>query len=123
MSDPRPERPVDLGKRRVVLRYDINALCELELVLGVSGVQALAARLDDIGFGTLRAFVWAGVLHGDEQPTLRQVGSWIDAGRLEPIGVAIGEAFAAAFPDIDDNGGGGDEADPTTPAGAGSSGG
>lgn len=125
MTDPRSERRVQLGGRRRVIRYDFNALCDLEETLGVSGVEALNVKLSEFGFGTIRAFTWAGLLHEEPDVTVREVGVWLSAlgaKGLEQIGQAVGHALAAAFPDAEDmqsrdRG----EADPTTGTGDGPS--
>lgn len=100
-ADPRGDRRIQLGGRRRVLRYDFNALCDLERALGVIGVVALKQRLNDFGFATIRAFVWAAVLHDEPDVSLREVGGWLgtDLKKLEQVGEAVGEAFVAAFPD------------------------
>jgi len=53
------------------LRYDINALADLEQVLGINLAQPVG--LHQIGLNALRGFLWAGLKH--EDPTLTLAGA------------------------------------------------
>lgn len=96
MSDPRQERRVDLGKRTAVLRYDMNAICELEEAIG-GPVTTLLSDAKRLGFREIRALVWAGMLHGEPTNTLAKVGAWIDAARFADIAKVAAEALSAAL--------------------------
>ena len=123
MTDPRSQRRVYLGGRNRVIRYDFNALCDLEEALGVTGLVDLQRRFNDLGMRAIRAFAWAGVLH-EEDATIEQVGAWIGQlpkGGFERLGEAIAEAFQAAFPEFDDADASDGEADPTPGTGGGPS--
>ncbi len=125
MTDPRSQRRVYLGGRNRVIRYDFNALCDLEESLGVTGLVELQQRFTDLGMRAIRAFTWAGVLHEEPDATIEQVGAWIGQlpkGGFEKLGEAIAEAFQSAFPEFDQADADGEgEADPTTGTGAGPS--
>ena len=76
---------ITLGGKAWALRYDMNALAELEGALHFTMAE-IGARFKRGRVGTreIRALVWAGVLHEDEDVTIRQVGNWLtEAGFLE----------------------------------------
>lgn len=62
------------------LRFDFNALAEFEELMGVSLLAAMQDfQQDDRGnvsfsFKTLRAMLWAGLLHEEPTLTVRQAG-------------------------------------------------
>ncbi|MFW6079005.1 MAG: hypothetical protein ACODAE_05250 [Gemmatimonadota bacterium] len=80
------------------LRYDFNALCDLEDALG----RPLSALSEDsAGFREIRAMLWAGLIHEDPDLTLRDAGALLgrhieDGGRLEAVGEATERAMARA---------------------------
>jgi hypothetical protein len=83
------------------LRYDGNALFELEEKLGTP-----IADLADIivSAKTIRTLLWAGLIHADPEVTEHDVGGWIGGDGL-PIGKAmevVGEALADAFGGAED---------------------
>ncbi|EGK10291.1 hypothetical protein HMPREF9374_2641 [Desmospora sp. 8437] len=85
---------VTLDRRRR-LKFDLNALSELEGALGKPVTQ-----LNDstVGMQELRAMVWAGLLHEDPGLTLRDTGEIIELERIEEITEKVTEALLAAFP-------------------------
>lgn len=87
---------VALGDHTLVL--SVNAICELEEKLG-KGIDKIGEELGEgVRMRTLRAVVWAGLL--EKQPDTKET----DAGRIiGEVGIeaavqAVGNAFAAAFP-------------------------
>lgn len=96
MSDTRQERRVDLGTRTVILRYDMNAICELEDAIG-GPVTTLMSDATRLGFREIRALVWAGILHGEPTRTLAQVGGWMDPAQFAEIAKTAAEALGAAL--------------------------
>lgn len=89
-------RRIDLGGQTRTLRYDGNALFEIEERLG----RPIADLADIIvSAKTIRTLLWAGLLHENGALTEKDVGSWIGGGGL-PIGQAmeaVGEALSDAF--------------------------
>ena len=77
------------------LKYNMNALAELEDVLGKPMTQFSA---ENVGIKELRALVWAGLLHESPDLTLREAGDLIDLDHLEEIVKKVSEALALAFP-------------------------
>ena len=94
--------PIELDKRRN-LRFDYNALCELEGHLGVS-IPNLGNILasGSVGLKEIRAILWAGLLHEDESLTVKKVGEILDdvkwTKNIDKITQAVLSAFEAAFP-------------------------
>lgn len=98
---------IKLGGKAWELRYDMNALAELEGALHFTMAE-IGARFKKGRFGTrdIRALVWAGILHQDEEATIRQVGDMLtEAGFLKDEKTRDGlleqvfEALAASFPE------------------------
>jgi len=98
---------VNLGGRLWHLRFDMNAIAELEGALRLT-IKEIGGRLmrGKMGAREVRALVWAGILHEAEDLGIRQVGSWLDeAGFLKDIPkrdallVKVFEALVAAFPE------------------------
>jgi len=81
------------------LRYDINALADLEEALGVGLGAALSG--ERMGIRTLRAMLWAGLRHEDPMLTIREAGELLNGylerhGNLEGISQAINRALEAS---------------------------
>ncbi|MTV50090.1 hypothetical protein GJ688_14025 [Heliobacillus mobilis] len=75
------------------LRYDLNALAELEDKLGVS-----LQELDQLAMGVkqLRVFLWAGLVHEDPGLSEIDVGAFVDLENLGEVNQKITEAFQLA---------------------------
>lgn len=97
------------------LRYDFNALADLDQALGLMDGGSLASLPQDVSkmrLTYMRAFIWAGLLHEDPRLTQRGAGElvqqFLDAGHsiaeladklleaLELAGYAKKAALAAA---------------------------
>lgn len=85
---------VTLGGRQRTLRYDLNALAELEEATGTSLAELQSKT---VGLRFLRALVWAGLLHQEPDLTQREVGAWIDGENLQEVQDAAVKALTAAF--------------------------
>lgn len=79
------------------LRYDLNAMAELEDKYG--SVDAAFEKLDQNSIKTLRFFLWAGLVHEDESLTEKQVGSLIDMSHLQEMTNALTQAFEGDMPE------------------------
>ena len=65
---------IDLGGRSRRLRFDMNALADLEGVLGRSVAEVLSGDGNALGFAAMRALMWAGLKHEDRGLTLERAG-------------------------------------------------
>lgn len=83
---------IELDKKRT-LRYTLNALAELEDVLGVPLSELEGVQM---GMKQVRAFLWAGLIHEDKELTLEQVGDMVDFENMKEVNDKITEAFKAA---------------------------
>ena len=96
------------------LRYDANAMAELTDYLGEDKVRVIQS-LTKAPLSTLRAVLWAGLIHDDEELAIYprkgvlQVGRLIDKapGKTLPdkmvyVGQKIEEAIIEAFPEFKD---------------------
>jgi hypothetical protein len=73
----------------------LNSLAEIEDKLGVP-LSKLAEV--ELGVKTVRAMLWAGLIHEDEELTEREVGNLVDFENLEYVQEKVGEAFAVSAP-------------------------
>lgn len=78
---------INLDKERTLF-FNLNALCALE-DMGIN----IAAIGDTVKMTQVRAILWAGLRHEDDELTLEDVGEFIT---MENIG-EVSEAITAAF--------------------------
>ena len=71
---------INLDKPRS-LRFDLNAMAAYE---DATGKSAFAIG-DNISATSIRALLWASLIHEDKTLTLEQVGSLIDTGNMTEI--------------------------------------
>ncbi|MED0676987.1 hypothetical protein ABEV55_12215 [Aneurinibacillus thermoaerophilus] len=88
--------PITLDKERNLV-LDLNAFCELEEKFG--STKAAFAALDSGSMKAIRSFLWAGLIHEDEELTEKQVGSMIDMDNIQVIAKKIQDAVSNATPD------------------------
>lgn len=83
------------------LRYDLNAMAELEDRYGT--VEAAFEALDKNSIKAIRCVLWAGLLHAEPDLTEQQVGSMIDMTSLQDLMSNVGSALNADLPaqDVD----------------------
>jgi Phage tail tube protein, GTA-gp10 len=86
----RGESKLVLGGKEVSLRYDLNALVELEEKMGVPLSEMGEMK---ITIRNVRAMLWAGLIHENEELTEKEVGGLVDMQNMEEVQVAISEAF------------------------------
>ena len=88
------------------LAFTINAMCDVEGLLGRSTDQILAALVDSPPLSVVRALLWGGLRQHHADIDLNGAGEIIEAlgGAGEALAV-IGEAMSAAFPEAEPSGG------------------
>ena len=93
------------GEDRYRLRFDINAICEAEDVLGKSIVEISETLADGkVSMTLVRGLLWAGLRGGLPTLTLKEAGDLIEAGGgMFATYEQIGKAMALAFPADDAN--------------------
>lgn len=84
---------IELDKPRR-LKFDMNALAELEDVIGKPVSQL---NQDTVGIKELRAMVWAGLLHEEPKLTIKGAGDLIQLDRIKEITKKVTEALTIAF--------------------------
>jgi hypothetical protein len=85
-----------LDKERTLL-LDLNAFAELEEVY-----ESVDDALDGLQKGKIkavRAILWAGLVHEDEELTQKDVGKLIGFSNLQEISAKINEAFSIHMSD------------------------
>ena len=90
---------VQLDKTRT-LRYDLNAFIALEEEFG--DIDATLAQFEKGSMKALRALLWAGLLHEDENLTPQQVGSLVLMADIEATSKAMMEAVEHDMPEGSD---------------------
>jgi hypothetical protein len=81
------------------LRFDLNAFAELEDSFGTID-EALGA-MEKGSIKALRAILWSGLIHEDENLTLRDVGSLITLADLPKLTEGINQAIVSAVPTVE----------------------
>jgi len=100
---------IELNGKTRQLRYDLNALAEIEERLGIPLAELANVT---VSIKTIRTLLWAGLIHEDAELKETDVGAWIGPGgmsmtdAMEKVGKALAEAFGGENPTIPE---------PTTP--------
>lgn len=71
------EVTINVGGNEKVLLYDMNALAELEDRFECDLDQLIEVFENSISIKKIRTFLWAGLIHENEDLTEKEVGSWI----------------------------------------------
>lgn len=85
---------IELDKPRR-LRYDLNALAEIE---EGTGKPLTALEAGNMGVKDLRLILWAGLIHEDEELTLKDVGKMVSGENIGEVLAKIKEAIELAMP-------------------------
>lgn len=90
---------VELGGVERKLRYDFNAIVELEEYFG-KGIGAILNE-EQVGFRVMRAMYWAGLKTYNRKLTIEQVGKWlqeeVESGKgLDELFEPVTEALKAS---------------------------
>lgn len=64
---------IELGGKDRTIRFDYNALADLEQATG-SSIQKLFSDTENIGFNFIRSLVWAGLKANDPGLTIQRTG-------------------------------------------------
>ena len=67
---------IELGGKNRVIRYDYNALSDLEQAGGAS-ISSLFSDQDNLGFNFIRLIIWAGLKHAEPGLTVQRAGGFI----------------------------------------------
>jgi len=99
--------PVEIGGKTYNLKYDFNAFAVLEEKYG--SIEEVFSRLREMGeksgmppylFSTIRALVWAGILHENESLSEKDIGSMLTLRNIAPIVEKVTEAIGRAMPEL-----------------------
>jgi len=90
---------IELDKVRT-LKFDLNAFAELEDAYGT--VEDAMKAMEKGSIKALRAVLWSGLVHEDEELTLKQVGSMISISDLQNFTNKITQAVSGSVPDSND---------------------
>lgn len=99
VNDIRPKIiPINLDRERH-LKFDMNAFAELEDLYDDFQTAMESATKGSIK--AVRAMLWAGLVHEDENLTIKDVGSMIDMSNIRYVVDIISKAVTEAMPKID----------------------
>lgn len=90
--------PIELDKPRH-LKYDMNAFAYLEEQFG--GIQEALEALQGGKVKAVLEVLKAGLIHEDENITVKQIGGAIGLSQLEAIAIKINDALGLSFPEVD----------------------
>lgn len=106
MANPnRGQVALTVGELELKLSFSVNALCELEDLLG-QPVAKIAAGLKDpenVRLATVRALVWAALRDHHDEVTLKGAGTIASDAGVPAVMAAVGKAFSLAFPEAKEN--------------------
>lgn len=116
MANPyKGKKEIMLGGKMHVLKYDLNALVEVQDKLDLNGLNEVLETLQNMDFKIMRIILWAGLLHeyldddgnwiGGKELTMMQVGKWIgeDLTVLDVTGVMTDAISRAVGSDKEKN--------------------
>ena len=86
------------------LRYSANALCELEDHLGKTTGEIIAAMQSPSGASMrmLRSIFWGGLIDDQPDVDVKAAGDLMTSVGVGRVSELVGDAFARAFPDVDE---------------------
>jgi hypothetical protein len=98
MANPhKGEASLTVGEAQYTLVFDINGLCEVESLLGLS-INQILGRMESLT--VVRALVWGGLRAKHPEITLNEAGAMVEAiGGAGAALEAVGRGLAGAMPD------------------------
>jgi hypothetical protein len=95
--------PIELGGKDRNLLIDFNAL---SLIEEKTGLNTLSQEMwNSLNATNLKIFLWACLVHEDEELSLSDVGRMIHIGNMNYINEKLTEAYKMIQPDEEDSGG------------------
>ncbi len=93
---------INLDRKRHLV-YDLNAFVSLEEEGTYESINQAFEDLQRGRIKAIRALLWAGLVHEDENLTVKDVGSLVTFGKLDEIVEKITKAIDASIPEPDPN--------------------
>jgi hypothetical protein len=91
---------INLNNQDKQLRYDMNAVCELEAKAG-KGLFSLLNE-ENLGYNLIRLLVWAGLRHQNRGLTVDIVGIWLNDAFLN--GMTFDSVFEKIMSSLKESG-------------------
>lgn len=95
-----PEVYLEIGGQKRKLAFDFNAICTVN---SLTNINLLEASVGTVDAPSIRALLYASLLHDDSSLTLEQVGSWITMRNIGNVRQAIIAAWFASIELDEDN--------------------
>lgn len=96
INKARPKVKIILDKERT-LKLDLNAMASFEEATGINLMDG-SFQAGRMSSKSLRAMLWACLVHEDETLTEKQVGSWVTVDNMLEVASKLNEAFEVAMP-------------------------
>lgn len=102
----RGEISLKVDGKTYTLCFDVNALCEVEDLLGrgIPHIMADMQSAETMRFGTVRGLLWGALQRHHPEMTVKMAGEMVSAVKLDKAMAAIGDALNASNPDEDEPG-------------------
>ena len=100
LKDIRPAKNQIMLDRVRTLHYDANALAEIDEHFG--SMNAGFAALQNGSIKALRFFLWAALIHEDEELTEKYVGKFVNMSNLSEVGDKLSAAIKGDLPEPED---------------------
>lgn len=94
-----PTTKITLEGKDYELKFTLNSMAELEDAYG--SIDKAMEAMGKQSIKAIRFFLWAGMLHANENLTERQVGNMVTFEVLPACAEALGEALKKALPTED----------------------
>jgi hypothetical protein len=94
LTQTRKKIKINLDKERT-LHYDLNALVDLEDMLGIPIPELASVKLS---IRNIRSFLYAGLKHEDDTLTEQKIGELVSLDNLHVVQEKITEAFSRDTP-------------------------
>lgn len=89
-----PDVYLEIGGQKRKLVFDFNAICTVN---SLTNINLLEASVGTVDAPSIRALLYASLLHDDPTLTLEQVGSWITMRNIGNVRQAIIAAWFASI--------------------------
>lgn len=84
-------------KRKFIL--DLNAYCELDFLYDDKDFNDILADFIEGRPYAIRAFIWAGLVHEDEDLTVKDVGKYVKPGEMNELTEQILKGLSSTLPE------------------------
>lgn len=99
MEQLTPKVYLEIGGKKRKLTFDFNSICTVN---DLTGINLLEASVSTVTAPSVRALLFASLLHDEPNLTIEEVGSWLNMSNLVNVRKAITAAWFASLSTEDD---------------------